>query len=131
MLDYIFFDELPWQRFIDFLKAQGLHPITSRGDEGWLVSLPEEIDDDLYDRIEVYYDEMLELNETLVSGSASENYQAGVSVNLADGRTVQAAVDPGLLARLLDAVSPAELGDLVNAIVDAVENPDQRPFCQR
>ena len=131
MLEYIFFDELPWQRFIDFLKAQGLPPITSRGDEGWLVSLPEEIDDDLYDRIEVYYDEMLELNETLVSGSASENYQAGVSVNLADGRTVQAAVDPGLLARLLEAVSPAELGDFVNAIVDVVENPDQRPFCQR
>ena len=36
-----------------------------------------------------------------------------------------------LMQRLLTAISPEELGELVNVIVDAVENPDERSFCQR
>lgn len=131
MLEYIFFNEHPWRRFMEYLEALELSPVVSKGDEGWLVGLPEDIDDALFDRIETYYDEMLEFNERLVSDSDGECYQAGVSVILADGRTVQANVDPQLLRRLLEAVSPEELGDFVNAVVDAVEKPDHRPLCQR
>ena len=46
-------------------------------------------------------------------------------------RRVQAVVDPQLMQRLLQGVTPQELGDFVNAVVAAVERPDQRPLCQR
>ena len=52
-------------------------------------------------------------------------------VNLASGDTVYARVDPGLLGRIMQVLTPQELGEVVNAIVDAVENPDGRPLCHR
>ena len=133
MLEYIFFDERPWQRFIDFLRAENLDPVVSQGDEGWLVALTEEIDDDLDARIEAFYDEMLDYNQTLVAAEEGEAHvqTAGINLTLQDGRRVQAVVDTGLLQRLLQAVTAEELGEFVNAIVDAVENPRQRPICQR
>ncbi|MCG7877625.1 MAG: hypothetical protein JAY75_10985 [Candidatus Thiodiazotropha taylori] len=54
-----------------------------------------------------------------------------MNVTLADGRIVQAVIDPKLMQRLLGAVSPRELGEFVDAIAAAVENPDERPLCQR
>ena len=133
MLEYIFFDERPWRRFIDYLESLGLTPQASSNEEGWLVALPEDLDDALDEKIEVFYDRMLEMNESLVAEAEGQAHvhTAGVNVTLADGRVVQAAVDPKLMQRLLAAISADELGDLVNAIVDAVENPDERPFCQR
>ncbi|MEJ2453377.1 MAG: hypothetical protein P8103_04365 [Candidatus Thiodiazotropha sp.] len=133
MLEYIFFDERPWRRFIDYLESLGLQPQASTGDEGWLVALPEDLEDELDEKIEAFYDQMLEMNESLVAEAEGQSHvhTAGVNVTLADGRVVQAAVDPKLMQRILSAISPEEVGQLVNAIVDAVENPDERPFCQR
>jgi hypothetical protein len=133
MLEYIFFDERPWRRFIDYLRSLGLEPEASSGDDGWLVGLPEDLDDELDAKIEAYYDQMLELNESLVAESEGESHvhTAGINLSLSDGRVVQAAIDPKLMQRLLTVISPEELGELVNVIVDAVENPDDRPFCQR
>ncbi|HHH40150.1 MAG TPA: hypothetical protein ENK50_11330 [Sedimenticola sp.] len=133
MLEYIFFDPRPWERFAGFVRELGLKPELSDQEQGFLVCLPDDTDDALMDRIEAFYDEMLDLNERLFNEQEAQAgvHRAGVSVNLGDGRTVQAAVEPALLNRLLEVVSTEELGQFVNAIVDAVENPDERPFCQR
>jgi hypothetical protein len=133
MLEYIFFHERPWRLFIDRLRSLGLEPEASSGEDGWLVGLPEDLDDELDAEIEAYYDQMLALNESLVAESEGDAHQhrAGINLTLSDGRVVQAAVDPELMQRLLTAISAEELGELVSLIVDAVENPDQRPFCQR
>ncbi|MCU7930828.1 MAG: hypothetical protein KZQ90_08510 [Candidatus Thiodiazotropha sp. (ex Codakia rugifera)] len=133
MLEYIFFDERPWQGFIDYLKKLGLKPLATSAEEGWLVALPEDLDDAMDEKIEAYYDKMLTLNEALIADQEGMDHlhRAGVNVTLADGRVVQAEIDPVLMQRLLEAVSPEELGEFVNAIADAVEHPDQRPFCQR
>ena len=133
MLEYIFFDERPWRRFIEYLESLGLEPEASSGEEGWLVALPEDLDDEVDDKIEAFYDQMLDVNESLVAEAEGQSHvhTAGINVTLADGRVVQAAVNPELMQRMLSVVSPQELGELVNTIVDAVENPDERPFCQR
>ena len=133
MLEYIFFDERPWRQFIDYLESLGLEPQASTADDGWLVALPEDLDEERDEKIEAYYDRMLEINESLVAESEGESHlhTAGVNLTLGDGRVVHAVVDPKLMQRLLTAISPQELGELVDAIVDAVENPDQRSLCQR
>jgi hypothetical protein len=133
VLEYIFFHERPWRLFVDYLESLGLEPEARPGELSWLVELPDDLDDELDRKIEAYYDEMLELNESLVAEAEGQDHvdTAGVNVTLKDGRVVQAVVDPELMRKLLDNVSPQELGDLVNAIADAVENPDERPFCQR
>ena len=133
MLEYIFFHEHPWRRFIVFAEELGLNPEARQGDEGWVVELPEDLDEALDERLEAFYDEMLDYNQDLVAETegAEHVHLAGIDVTLGDGRRVQAGVDPKLMRRLLEAVSPEELGEFVNAIVDAVENPDERAFCQR
>jgi hypothetical protein len=133
MLEYIFFDERPWRRFIDYLKSLDLEPQATSDDQGWLVALPEDLDDELDEKIEAFYDQMLEMNESLVAQEEGQAqvHTAGVNLTLADGRVVQTVVDPKLMQRLLSVITPAELGELVNLIVDAVENPDERPLCQR
>ncbi len=134
MLEYIFFDERPWQQFISFLEGKGLQPLSANETQGFMVRLPEDTDDSLMEEIEEYYDEMLEMNEALFVEQADETehvHTAGVSVNLSDGRSVQALVDPKLLNRILDVLSTDELGQFINSIVDAVENPDERSVCRR
>ncbi|MEW8029030.1 MAG: hypothetical protein AB2792_11785 [Candidatus Thiodiazotropha sp.] len=133
MLEYILFDEDAWRDFADYLRRLGLDPKTSVGEDGWLIALPEDLDEALDLKIELYYDKLLEGNEAAVAEREGDAHQhaAGVNVTLADGRVVQAVIDPKLMRRLLGAVSPRELGEFVDAIAAAVENPDERPFCQR
>ncbi len=133
MLEYIFFDQRPWQGFIDYLVQLGLNPDSAREEQGFMVRLPEDTDDRLMEQIEAYYDEMLEMNEALFAEQEGEAHVhiAGLSIDLSDGRTIQASVDPQLLNRILDVLSTDELGRFISSIVDAVENPDERPFCRR
>lgn len=135
MLEYIFFHQTPFEKFLDFLREHGVEPETQWGDDNYEVHLPEDIDDALSDEIEERYDALMELNQELFESEQTQdpdNYHAaGVVVNLKDGTAVYADVDPSLLARVMAALTPEEFGEVVNAIVDAVENPDTRTFCQR
>ena len=136
MLEYVFFHEEPVRRFRSFLCELGLSPGDRNSGESWLVTLEEEsIDDETADRIDAIYDEMFDLDQQLYDSGMqedSENFgSAGVVVNLNDGSSVYADVPPDLLHRIMQVLTPQELGDLVNAIVDAVEKPDSRPLCKR
>ena len=133
MLEYVFFHSLPCERFVAFLRERNLEPETQSDGETWEVRLPETLPEALGDAVEEYYDRMLELNQELHDREEQDDgyHAAGVVVNLADGETVYAQVDPALLARIMKVLTPEEFGEVVNAIVDAVENPDTRTMCQR
>jgi hypothetical protein len=133
MLEHILFDGQLWLRFTDYLRRLELEPQTSVAQDGWLIGLPEDLDDELDGKIEAYYEQLLEANEASVVEREGDAHQhaAGLNVTLADGWVVQAVIDPKLMRRLLDAVLPEELGEFVGAITSAVENPDECPFCQR
>ena len=135
MLEYIFFHQTPFEKFVDFLREKGVEPETQREDDNYEVRLPEDIEEALGDAIEQRYDELMELNQELFESEQAHDpddyHAAGVVVTLKDGTTVYADVDPRLLARVMEALTPEEFGQVVNAIVDAVENPDTRTFCQR
>lgn len=136
MLEYVFFNAEPCDRFCGFLSDKGLEPSVEHGDPERIVVIAEEaVDDALADEIDAFYDEMFSLDQTLFDSGQSQSpddyHAAGVVVNLRDGRAVYADVPPLLLRKVMEALSPEELGDFVNAVVDAVERPDERTFCQR
>jgi len=134
MLEYVFFNQKPFDQFVEFLRKQALNPVTRIDDELYEVQLPEDLDEQLSDRIESFYDEMLELNQQLFDqeqAADADHHAAGVVVNLQNGQTIYANVNPGLLGRIMSVLTPQEFGDVVNAIVDAVEQPDERSLCQR
>ncbi len=134
MLEYIFFNRSPFDRFVAYVREQGVLPRPETNDDGWLVGIPEDLDDALAQRIEDYYDRMMDLDRELVEGGAEDasSYTgAGVTVNLSDGRVVYAQVDPLLLMKITECLDAGELSDFITAISDAVEHPDERTFCQR
>ena len=136
MLEYVFFEEEPRERFQDFLDGEGLDWTLEARDPETLVLLDDTgIDDALADRIEALYDELFDMEQALYEAGIPESTEhyagTGVVVNLKDGRTVYAYLPAELLNRVLSVISPEELGTLVDAIVCAVEDPDERTFCQR
>lgn len=136
MLEYVFFHDEPRTRFQHYLSELNIGWIQVDGDPESLVQVAEdEVDDALADRIEAVYDELFSADQALYDASLPESAEhyagSGLVVNLKDGRSVYADLSPALLNRVLSAVSPEELGTLVDAIVSAVENPDERSFCQR
>ncbi len=132
MLEYVFFHARPFDEFVAYLRELGLYPETEADEDSWEVRLPEDIDDELSERIEARYDQLMELNQQLFDAEQPEGYHtAGVVVNLGSGETVYAQVDPHLLGKIMEVLTPEEFGEVVNAIVDAVEQPDERTLCQR
>ena len=135
MLEYVFFDPRPRDRFVRFVEEAGLAPGLEDDDGLLKVLLPEDIDDDLAERIENHYDEMMELGRELYEQEGEDDevgyHAAGITVQLRDGSNVYAQVDPRLLGRIMEVLTPEEFNLVVNAIAEAVENPDARSLCQR
>ncbi len=132
MLEYVFFHARPFDEFVAYLEELGLQPETLVEEDCWEARLPEDLDDQLSEKIEERYDQLMDLNQQLFDAEQPEDYHtAGVVVNLADGETAYAQVDPLLLGKIMGVLTPEEFGDVVNAIVDAVERPDDRSLCQR
>ena len=99
-----------------------------------MVYLPEDLDDKLYDEIEVQYEVFMEMNEEILKQENTDEdgyHMAGIAVHLRDGNVSYADIDPMLLSRVMGAITPEEFAIIVDAIVTAVENPQDRTHCQR
>jgi hypothetical protein len=135
MIDYVLFDEQPFQLFIDWLKKNDIAHQVRIVEDSYEISVSEDLDEDLLDAIDEQYDIYMDMNQQLVEQQERDNndgyHMAGVVLTLKDGSTSYADVDPQLLGRVMSAISPEEFGEIVNAIVDAVENPQPKTYCQR
>jgi hypothetical protein len=133
VLDFVFFNAQPRARFVAFLQQRRIALKTTRDDESYGVSIPEDTDDDMLEAVESHYGEMLALDQALFEAGecGTAHHAAGVVLKLASGDSVYARVPSDLLARVTEVLTAEELGELVNAIVDAVEQPEGSPLCQR
>jgi len=133
MLDYIFFHQQSLDQFVDYLEQRNI-PHEARDDGmGLVVAIPDDLSDEITDPLDDYYERLLDEAENELSDTdeTAEKHTAGLNITLGDGRTTSVEVSPELLNRILGAITVEELNGLVNAIVGSVENPDNRPLCQR
>lgn len=133
MLEYVFFDEVPCKKFVVFLNQKGIEHQPPAGDEVMLVAIPEDLDESVITEVESYYDEMMELGSEILSNRTDDGQvnTAGLTVTLNDGRISYAVLDPAIVNKMLEVLSLDEMNTLVNAIADAVENPNDTPICKR
>lgn len=132
MLEYVFFDPKPRDEFLEKVNALGvISECCQKGDE-LLVLLSDELDSDMLDLIEGYYELTFQMSEALMAEAEGvEHFNlAGVEVNLKSGPVI-ATVDAKLLAKLMSVLDCNELGRFVDSIARAVEEPDLRPLCKR
>jgi hypothetical protein len=134
MFDYIFFHPRPAREFADWLEQQGVATQSRNNDEGFIVEVPEDLDDELDRAVETKYEDLLEMNEELLQeehGDEAGYHMAGITVQLKDGRVSYADIDPKLMGRMMGCVTAEEFATIVDAIVSAVENPQEQTYCQR
>ncbi len=133
MLEYIFFHDEPRKQFIQYLAQRDVTYAEHDDSMGMIVSVPEDMGEEIEQAVETRYDEVMENAEELLAedGEQAEKDVAAITITLDNGKTVYASVSPKILNRILTVITPQELNDLVDSIVTSVQNPDERPLCKR
>ena len=132
--EYMFFDEALRDRFMAFASAHGIDS-TMRQDEiaGFVVVLPDELDDELQDAVEAEYDSIMD-EQMLLAESDEElvsHHVVGINVTLADGTTRAVRLPPAIARRLLEHFTPDEVHEIATAIAQSIENPIDGPICRK
>jgi hypothetical protein len=132
--EYMFFDEALRDRFVAFASARGIAS-TVRQDEiaGFVVELPDGLDDELQNAFEAEYDSIMD-EQMLLAESDEElvsHHVAGVTVTLADGTTRAVRIPPPIARRLFEHFTSGEIHEIVTAIAQSIENPIDGPLCRK
>ena len=134
VLDYIFFNKETCDLFEISAKSAEIKTIVYCADGSFTVRLPEDSDEVILEKLEDYYDELMDIDRALAEqqdDSTDNIHAAGITVQLKDGRNVYANESPELLNKVMQSISTDELNTLVCAITEAVEDPDESSLCQR
>lgn len=133
-LDYMFFNEALRDRFVAFVTGHGISS-TVREDviDGFVVELPDALNDDLQDTVEAEYDSIMDAQMLLAESDTDliSHAVAGVTVTLADGTTRAVRIPPPIARRLFEHFTPEEVHEIATAIAESVENPIDGPLCRK
>jgi hypothetical protein len=132
-LEYIFYRQEFCDQFTSFLSARNLPWTLGREpiQDAFVVFLNEEDIAPVWDEVDEHYDELAANEaETMELDNVEDNIStAGIHIQLAGGRNTIAKVDPGVLKRILSAVSHDEFAAFIDTVVSSVEQPDDSPIC--
>lgn len=118
---------------MQFVAGQGIAG-EIRHDEmdGYVVRVPEDIDETLADAIEDEYDALM--REQMVLAENDESWGTrqvmGVEITRADGTRSLVRIEGAIGRRLSEQFTPEEIHELVSAIAKSVENPVEGPLCR-
>ena len=132
--EYMFFDEALRDRFVAFAAGHDIAS-TVRKDrmEGFVVELPDGLDDALQDAVEAEYESIMDEQMLLAESDAElvSHHVAGVTVTLTDGTTRTVRIPPPIARRLFAHFTPEEVHEIATAIAQSVENPIDGPICRK
>lgn len=136
MLEYLFFNAVFAQKFILILKQHALpfEQQTESVQDSILITTPEDLDDALWDAIDEAYDDLSEQDQQLLQSKLDDDSKvnaAGIYIQLKDDQQTIANIDPDVMNRMLEKISMDEFNAFIEAIVSAVEVPDDTPFCEK
>lgn len=135
MLEYVFFHQKPFELFVSFLKEHQLKVETDENDGVYDIKTPDDLTRELSEKIEKEYDRLMQMNHELFfaeNPTSNDNYRmATVMITLKNGDLTSAHIPPDILGRVLEVIDEVELNEIITAVVEAVENPDERSYCQK
>jgi len=136
MLEYLFFNYVFSEKFKHLLKDKSLDfsQATESVQGSILITTSEDIDDDLWDEIDEAYDDLSDQDQQMLQSRLDDDGKvntAGIYIQLKDDQQTVATIDPDVMNRMLERISMDEFNTFIEAIVSAVEVPDDTPFCER
>jgi len=133
MLEYVLFAEQLRDRFTEWLDDNGIAYQTDGDADELLVLIDENLDEEVQDRIDEQYDLLLEESARLADSeddSPDSVHLVGIQFQRSDATVGLVRITPELANRLHRCLDMIELQAFVQTVVDAVENPDNRPLCK-
>jgi hypothetical protein len=132
-LEFIFFEAVLRDRFVDYLS--GLSLISEQRDDhfGWVVAVPElQLTQELMDLLEAAYDKLQEEQMQLVEAEEGglEKHVAGFCVDLPDGGTTTVGIPPDLAGRLMANFTVEEIHTMFAAVAKSALQPYNGPVCK-
>jgi len=82
--------------------------------------------DDLYDELAIEDQRSMESN----GNNSTDINTAGIHIQLSDNTQTIAQVNPDVINRILDVISPDEFTEFIDTVVKSVEYPDDTPVCK-
>lgn len=135
MLEYVFFHKVLAEKFAKQAKVHNIDAIIVEESPAWEVHLSEDIDQKTEESLSDYYDELFDQDQDMYeeeTATSEEEYgAAAVELVLKNGKKIFAQTDQKIMAKVLSVLDFNELNQLMNDIVFAVENPDERTICER
>ena len=138
MLEYLFFNDIFANQFADTLTEKKVEFERARESvkDAYILSVPETIDDDLWDEIDDIYDALSEKDTLLLQENLEDDEgvnAAGIYIQLANDKQTIAKIDPEVMNRMLTVVTMDEFNEFnefIEVIVSSVEKPDDSPICK-
>jgi hypothetical protein len=139
MIEYLFFTSEMSDKFIVILEQKGVawEKKTEDVQEAICLNVSEDIDDTLWDELDVLYDDLSDEEQLLLETSLADDEDdnqlnsAGIYIQLEDGSQTIAKINPDVMNRMLSVIDMEEFNDFIEAIVSSVEKPDDRAICQK
>lgn len=133
MLEYVLFSEHIRNKFVDWLINNQVEYQLAGDTDELLVLISEDIDESIEDKIEELYDLLLDESAQFVDEDDNSNgstHVVGIQYSDKNGEISQVTIPPELANQIQQCLSPGELQSFVQLIVDAVNDPYNRPLCQ-
>ncbi|MCP4272355.1 MAG: hypothetical protein GY781_10370 [Gammaproteobacteria bacterium] len=134
-LEYLFYSSSIFDRFVDTLNKKSI-PWTKTQEminNASIVLITEDDIEEYWDEIDDLYDE-LAIEDQRLEESGSNNPDdistAGIHIALKNNGQTIAQVNPDILNRILDVLSPDEFAEFVDIIAKSVEDPNDTPICK-
>lgn len=134
MNEYILFDANLCQRFMAFIAARGLTgEVRPDPIEGFVVSLADDLADDVEEAIEDEYATLMAEQVRLIESAGEDSGRTVVQITatLADGSPRVVRIPAAYGRRLFEHFSVEEIQEFVSAIVQSAMNPVEGPMCRK
>lgn len=134
MLEYVFFHKVLAEKFARKARSLNIETHLVEDSPAWEVHMSEDIEDEAERSVSHYYDKLFEQDQDMFESENSEEADYGaaaIELDLTEGKKVYAQTDQAIMGKVLSVLDFDEFNRLVNDIVFAVENPDERTICER
>ena len=133
--EYVFFNEALCSRFLATLTELEQESEQKRDGDNISVFVDEDIDDDMMDRLEALYDDLMDEQRSIQIASDMDAddgiHRVGVQYTDADGQVAQVHLDPDLVARLMREIAIDELQSLVQTVASQALAGGSSRLCKK
>jgi hypothetical protein len=130
MFEYIFFDAALRDKFVDFAQQRSVSCTVTDDHLGLVVSIPEDIPEDVAEQMEDYYDALEGEQANLSETEGDLKRLAGFRFNLPDGQSRMLPLPITVANRLLASFSLEELQELFSTVAECTLNPKDEHLCK-